>query len=109
MKTNHLVAISIAFICLGLIAMLKPNTVSQEPVRVLEVQGFDSDSLPYKIYVSAMDSIPNPQSVEDSLRNTMKQLHLDTVDPDSVLQWCKQSFIHFTPGTISISYPRNEE
>lgn len=108
MKTSHLVAASIAFICLGLIAMLKPNTVKQEPVRVLELRGFDSDSLPYKIYVSAMDSIPNPQSVEDSLRNTMNQLHLDTIDPDSVLQCCKQSFIHFTPGTISISYPRSE-
>lgn len=108
MKTSQLVAVSIALICLGLIAMFKPNTVKQEPVRVLELQGFDADSLPYKIHVSAMDSIPNPQSVEDSLRNTMNQLHLDTIDPDSVLQCCKQSFIHFTPGTISISYPRSE-
>jgi hypothetical protein len=106
MKTNHLVAASIAFICLGLIAMFKPNTVTQEPVRVLEVHGFDSDSLPYKIHVSAMDSIPNPQSVEDSLRNTMNQFQLDTMDPDSVLQCCEQLFIHFTPSTISISYPR---
>jgi hypothetical protein len=106
MKTSHLVAASIAFICLGLIAMFKPNTVKQEPVRVLEVHGFDSDSLPYKIHVSAMDSIPNPQSVEDSLRNTMNQLQLDTMDPDSVLQCCEQLFIHFTPSTISISYPR---
>ena len=43
MKTNHLVAASIAFICLGIIAMMKPNTVKQEPVRVLEVQGFDRE------------------------------------------------------------------
>lgn len=106
MKTSNLATASIAFICLGLIAMFKPNTVKQDPVRVLEIQGFDSDSLPYKIHVSAMDSIPNPQSVEDSLRNTMNQLHLSILDPDSVLQCCKQSFVHFTPGTISISYPR---
>lgn len=108
MKTNQLAIISIAFICLGLIALFKSNTVKQEPVRVLELRGFDSDSLPYKICVSAVDSIPNPQNVEDSLRNTMKQLHLDTIDPDSVLKCCKQSFIHFTPDTISISYSKFE-
>lgn len=106
MKTNNLAEAGIAFICLGLVAMFKPNTVQQDFVRVLEIQGFDSDSLPYKIHVSAMDSIPDPQNVEDSLRNTMNHLHLGALDPDSVLQCCKQSFTHFTPGTISISYPR---